>query len=92
MIFKTVTGVFSIGTLTFLTQSIMNASSNISQIFSTLSSIADQALFLTDLMAFFEMKPTVQSKPNALPAPRPVMRGFEFQDVSFQYPGTERIS
>jgi ATP-binding cassette, subfamily B, bacterial len=91
VIFKTVTGVFSIGTLTFLTQSIMNASSNISQIFSTLSSIADQALFLTDLIAFFEMQPTVSSKPNALPAPRHVEKGFEFQDVSFKYPGTDRI-
>jgi ATP-binding cassette subfamily B protein len=90
VIFKTVTGVFSIGTLTFLTQAIMSASSNISQIFSTLSSIADQALFLTDLLAFFAMKPTVASKANALPAPRPIKQGFEFQNVSFQYPGTER--
>jgi ATP-binding cassette subfamily B protein len=69
----------------------MNASSNISQIFSTLSSIADQALFLTDLLAFFDMKPTVASKPDALPAPRPIKQGFEFQNVSFQYPGTERL-
>ena len=90
VIFQTVTGVFTIGTLTFLTQSIMNASNNISQIFSTLSSIADQALFLTDLLTFFEMKPTVASKPNALPAPHPIRQGFEFQNVSFRYPGTER--
>ena len=90
VIFKTVTGAFTIGTLTFLTQAIMNASSNISQIFSTLSSIADQALFLTDLLAFFEMKPTVQSKPNALPAPRPIKRGFEFKCLS-PYPGAERL-
>ena len=34
--------------------------------------IADQALFLTDLLAFFEMQPTIRSKPNALPAPRPI--------------------
>ncbi len=91
VIFKTVTGVFSIGTLTFLTQSIMNASNNISQIFSTLSSIADQALFLTDLLAFFGMKPTVSSKPNAIPAPRPIRQGFEFKNISFKYPGTERL-
>ncbi len=90
MIYQTVNHVFSIGTLVFLTQSIMNASTNISQIFSTLSSIADQALFLTDLLAFFEMKPSVTSKPDALPAPRPIVHGFEFQDVSFTYPGTER--
>jgi ATP-binding cassette subfamily B protein len=91
VIFKTVTGAFSIGTLTFLTQAIMSASSNISQIFSTLSSIADQALFLTDLLAFFEMKPSVCSKPNALPAPRPIKQGFEFQNVCFTYPGTNRL-
>ena len=90
VIYQTVAGRLTIGTLFFLTQSIMNASSNISQIFSTLSSIADQALFLTDLLAFFGMQPTVTSKLDALPAPRPITRGFEFRDVSFVYPGTTR--
>ena len=59
--------------------------------FSTLSGIADQALFLTDLLAFFEMQPTIRSKPNALPAPRPIREGFEFRNVSFCYPGTSRM-
>lgn len=91
VIYRTVTGQMSLGDLWFLTQSVMNASNNISQIFSTLSSIADQALFLTDLLAFFEMKPAVVSKPNALPAPRPIRKGFEFQNVSFTYPGAQRL-
>lgn len=90
VIYQTVNRVFTLGTLVFLTQSIMNASNNISQMFSTLSSIADQALFLTDLLAFFEMRPSVTSKPGALPAPRPITRGFEFRNVSFVYPGTTR--
>ena len=81
---------FSLGTLTFLANAIRDASSNLQQTFSTLSTIADQALFLTDLIAFFDMKPTIRSKPNALPAPRPIRQGFEFQDVSFRYPGSER--
>jgi ATP-binding cassette subfamily B protein len=80
----------SIGTVTFLMTSIMQASSNIQQVFSTVSGIADQALFLTDLIAFFEMKPHVESKENGLPAPSPIRRGFEFRNVSFAYPGTER--
>ena len=91
VVYETVNHHFTIGTLSFLTVSIMNASNTISQIFSTLSGIADQALFLTDLIAFFGMKPTVQSKPNALPAPRQIKQGFEFRDVSFSYPGTERL-
>ncbi len=52
--------------------------------------IADQALFLTDLLAFFEMKPTVESKVGGLKVPRPIRQGFEFRNVSFAYPGTER--
>ncbi len=91
VIWRTVTGALTIGTLTFLTGAIVQASSNIQQVFSTLSSIADQALFLTDLLAFFEMQPTIRSKANALPAPRPILHGFEFRNVSFRYPGTSRM-
>ena len=90
-VWKTVTGVFSFGTLTFLANAIRDASSNLQQTFSTLSTIADQALFMTDLIAFFEMRPTIASKPDALPAPRPIRQGFEFRNVSFRYPGGGRL-
>src|SRR5947208_12970933 len=90
VIWRTVKCSLSIGTFYFLITAIMQASSTIQQVFSTLSGIADQALFLTDLLAFFDMKPTIRSKPNALPAPRPIRQGFEFLNVSFQYPGNER--
>lgn len=91
VIWRTVSGALTIGTLTFLAGAIQQASSNIEQIFSTVAAIGDQALFLTDLLAFFEMKPTIRSKPNALPAPRPITRGIEFRNVSFSYPGNARL-
>jgi ATP-binding cassette subfamily B protein len=90
VIWRTASGNLSIGSMTFLTLAIQQASSNIEQIFSTIAGIGDQALFLTDLLAFFEMKPTIQSKSNALPAPRPIVRGVEFRNVSFSYPGNSR--
>jgi ATP-binding cassette subfamily B protein len=89
-IYRTIQGSYSIGDLTLITMAIMQAMSNIQQAFSTASGVADQALFLTDLLAFFEMKPHVRSKENGLPAPKPIMRGFEFRNVSFTYPGTSR--
>ncbi len=91
VIWRTVTGAYSIGLWYLLSGAILQASNNLQQIFSTLSGIADQALFLTDLLAFFEMQPTIRSKPDALPAPRPIVRGFEFRNVSFRYPGTSRL-
>jgi ATP-binding cassette, subfamily B, bacterial len=91
VIWRTVTGTLTIGSLTFLAGAILQASSNIQQIFSTVSSIADQALFLTDLLAFFEMRPRIRSKPNARSAPRPIRHGFQFRHVCFRYPGSSRL-
>ena len=36
------------------------------------------------------MKPTISSPPGAPPVPRPIRTGFVFEDVGFQYPGSER--
>ena len=91
VIWRTVTGMYTIGLWYLLSGAILQASNNLQQIFSTLSGIADQALFLTDLLAFFDMQPTIRSKPEALPAPRPIVRGFEFRNVSFRYPGSSRL-
>ena len=90
VIWRTIHGAYNIGQFTFLSAAIQQASSNLQQVFSTLSGIADQALFLTDLIAFFEMKPTVQSNTDGRPMPKVIRQGFEFRDVSFTYPGTDR--
>jgi ATP-binding cassette, subfamily B, bacterial len=91
VVYQTIAGQLTVGTLTFLAGAIAGASTNIQMVFSQLSSIADQALFLTDLLVFFAVRPSVCTKPNALPIPRPIRRGFEFQNVSFAYPGTSRL-
>ena len=90
VIWRTLRGAYDLAQFSFLTAAIQQASSNLQQVFSTASGIADQALFLTDLIAFFDMKPTVQSNPDGLRTPQPIQRGFEFRNVSFAYPGTDR--
>ncbi|HVO57173.1 MAG TPA: ABC transporter ATP-binding protein [Dongiaceae bacterium] len=91
VIYQTVAGILTIGTLTFLAGAIAGASSNIQMVFSTFSTIADQALFVSDLLDFFAVKPAVYSKKNALPAPRPIRQGFEFRNVSFAYPNGRQV-
>jgi ATP-binding cassette, subfamily B, bacterial len=88
VIYRTVTGSLSVGTLTFLAGAIAGASTNIQAIFTMISSVADQALFMADLVDFFNVIPQLQPKANALPAPRPMRKGFEFDRVSFAYPGS----
>ncbi len=90
-IYEAVAGRYpTIGVFSLITVAIQQSSSNFQQAFSTASGMADQALFLTDLIAFFDMKPTVVSKPNGLLVPKMIRQGFEFRNVSFAYPGTTR--
>src|SRR5579863_6178284 len=90
VVYQTVIGALSLGKLTFLAGAIAGASTNIQGLFSTFSGIADQSLFLTDLVEFFAVKPKILSKPGALLAPRPIRQGIEFRNVSFSYPGSRR--
>ena len=88
---ETLRGRISVGTLQFLAGSIAAASLNLQSIFSAFSGIADQSLFLSDLLSFLGLQPTIRSKPNGLPCPRPMRWGVEFRNVSFAYPGTQRL-
>src|SRR5258707_14555512 len=77
--------------LTFLAGAIAGASSNIQLVFSTFSTIADQALFVGDLLEFFAVTPVVSSNPGASKVPRPIRQGFEFRTVSFAYPNGREV-
>jgi len=81
----------TVGTLTFLAGAIAGSNADLQSLFSLFSSISEQALFLTDLIAFFNVRPRIRSKPNAIPAPRPIRSGIEFRDVWFHYPGSEKL-
>jgi ATP-binding cassette subfamily B protein len=87
---RTLAGSLSVGDLTFLTGSFSRSRGLIERILSGLTDISEQALFLKDLFDFFDLEPSIRSKPDALPAPRPFRRGFEFRNVGFMYPGAVR--
>jgi len=87
---RTLSGALSLGSLTFLAGAFARSRGLIESLFSSLNNIAEQALYIKDLFDFFETKPGIVSAPNAIPAPRLIQSGFEFRDVSFAYPGSDR--
>ena len=90
IIYRTVMGDFSIGTLTFLAGSFRQSRGLIQSVLLALSSIYEQSLYLSDLFTFFDVRPTVVSKPGARAVPRPIKTGFQFDNVGFRYPGSQR--
>jgi ATP-binding cassette subfamily B protein len=83
-------GAISLGTLTFLASAFARSRDLIQSLLLSASDIYEQSLYLKDLFVFFEMQPTIASKPGAPRVPRPIHEGFVFEDVGFQYPDSDR--
>jgi ATP-binding cassette subfamily B protein len=90
VILRAVAGAISIGTLTFLTASFQRCRDAMASLLSGIGQIYEQTLYLNDYFEFLGTEPTITSKPNALTVPRPIEQGFVFENVGFQYPGSDR--
>jgi ATP-binding cassette subfamily B protein len=91
VLIKTLTSVISIGMFAFLTSAFSRSLLCLERISGSFNEVSQQALLLSDLFEVFDMEPSIRSLPNALPISRPVRRGFEFRNVSFAYPGSDRM-
>ncbi len=83
-------GDITIGTLTFLAASFGRGRDVIQNILLSASNVYEQALYLRDLFVFLDMRPTIESPPNAKPVPAKIRSGFVFENVGFRYPGSDR--
>ncbi len=89
IILSAVRGQISVGTLTFLAASFGRGRDVIQSILMSASGVYEQALYLRDLFEFFDMKPTIAGCIGAPMVPDPIREGFVFENVGFQYPGSE---
>jgi ATP-binding cassette subfamily B protein len=90
IIYETVLGVITVGSLTFLIGSFQRSRSLIESLLLGTAGMYEQSLFLKDLFDFLEMRPRIASVPDARPVPRPMRAGFAFENVGFRYPDQEK--
>ena len=90
ILLRAVAGTISLGTLTFLAAAFSRSRDLIQRLLLSASDIYEQSLYLKDLFVFFEMQPSIRSRPGAPRVPSPMRTGFVFEDVGFQYPGSDR--
>ncbi|WP_316832757.1 ABC transporter ATP-binding protein [Pedobacter aquatilis] len=85
IIFQTINGKASIGSLTFLAGSFRQLSALMETMLSRFTMVSQGAIYLNDFIEFFQIKPRITEPENALPFPNPIVSGFVFEDVGFQY-------
>jgi ATP-binding cassette subfamily B protein len=91
IILRALAGSLTVGDLTLVAGAFSRSRTIMENLVSSLVNVSEQALFIKDLFDFFDMQPTIVSPPDALPAPRPIQIGFEWQNVSFAYPGSDEL-
>jgi ATP-binding cassette subfamily B protein len=85
IIYQTINGIITVGSLTFLAGSFRQLSTLMESMLSRFTTVSQGAIYLNDFLEFFEIKPKISIAANPLPFPRPVKQGFVFEDVGFQY-------
>jgi ATP-binding cassette, subfamily B, bacterial len=89
ILLRALAGALTVGDLTLMVGAFSRARNIMESLVSGIVGVSEQALFIKDLFDFFETAPSIVSPPHALPAPRPIRSGFEFENVSFAYPGSD---
>src|SRR5215831_15111929 len=86
---RAMSGAISIGSLTFLAGTFQRSRGLIQGLLMSASNIIEQCLYLKDLFDFFEMKPSIASRPGAPRVPNTIVEGIAFENVGFRYPGSD---
>jgi ATP-binding cassette subfamily B protein len=85
IIVQTISGVITIGTLTFLAGSFRQLRSLLEGILSRFTAVSQGAIYLRDFFAFFDIQPKIVTPSRPLPFPNPIKEGFTFENVGFKY-------
>jgi len=90
VLMRAVSGLITLGSLTFLAASFARSRDLIERILGSATDVFQQSLYLKDLFDFFEMKSSIASTENAPLVPQAIRVGFVFENVGFRYPESER--
>lgn len=88
IIFKVISGVLTIGELTFLSGSFNRLRNNLQGFFSRFTSISESSLYLRDYFDFLDIAVDLEAA-GSRPLPDKVVEGFELKNVHFAYAGSD---
>ena len=92
ILLQTISGIITVGTLTFLAGSFQRMRSMLQAIMNRFSKIAEGALYLQDLFDFLAIQPTIRTNAAGRAVPPTIREGFTFENVSFRYPGGHKYA
>lgn len=88
IIYRVLSGVITLGELTFLSGSFNRLMKSLQDFFSKFTRISESALYLKDYFDFIDISSEPKHSED-IPLPKTIQKGFEFKNVYFAYPESE---
>lgn len=90
IVFRTVTGIFTLGDLTFLSGSFNRLRGKLQGFFTRFTAITERALYLQDYFEFLDLTYENVSSKGTVKIPESIKEGFTITNLGFKYPKTDR--
>jgi ATP-binding cassette subfamily B protein len=88
IIYRVLSGVITLGELTFLSGSFNRLMKSLQDFFSKFTRISESSLYLKDYFDFIDISIDPKTAED-IPLPKVIQKGFEFKNVFFAYPESE---
>ena len=89
IVLRTIGGMITLGDMTLYLSVFRQSQGTFQAIFSSLTQLYENSLFMSNLFAYLELEPQLATPVNAQPIPDTIQQGIELRNVSFRYPGRE---
>jgi ATP-binding cassette, subfamily B, bacterial len=85
-------GLATLGDIALFYQAFQRGQGLMRGLLTNIAQIYNNALFLVNLFEFIDLEPHVVAPANAVQVPATLRHGIRFDDVTFRYPGTDRLA
>lgn len=92
MVWQTLQGWITLGDLALFYQAFNQGQSLMRSLLGNVGQIYSNSLFLGNLFEFLDLEPQVVDLPNPLPVPSTLKKEICFRQVTFRYPGSQRLA
>jgi ATP-binding cassette, subfamily B, bacterial len=90
MVWRALRGLATLGDLVLLYQAFSRGQSLLRSLLANVGQVYSNSLFLSNLFAFLDLHPRIVDPPD--PVSATIYSGVVFRDISFRYPGSERVA
>jgi len=92
MVWRAFVGLATLGDIALFYQAFQRGQGLMRALLTNVGQIYNNGLFLANLFEFLDLETHIAEPANPVPAPARLERGIRFQDVTFRYPGTDRVA